>query len=115
MIITYKDSLQYYDCDIIFEAEDDMGKRYVAVHSGEHEDGEEYNVFPVDGHSLDSFKSGQSDLRNLIMTAPDGTWYKARLGSETQDIVLSKQDAPLDMPAPGYFLLHFKQAESELP
>ena len=109
MIVTHTETLQFYDCDVLFEAEDGSGRKYIAVHDGEYDTGSEYKLAPVEERALNEFKAGLIDLRSLLMTAPNGEWYKTRIGTETEHIELTKQESPLeiteDMPESGYFLL----------
>ena len=111
MIVTHTETLQFYDCDVLFAAEDSHGRKYIAVHDGEYETGSEYKIAPVEEQALIEFKAGRIDLRSLMMTAPNGEWYKTRIGVETEEIELAKQESPLeiteDMPESGYYLLRF--------
>ncbi len=111
MIVTHTETLQFYDCDVLFAAKDRQGRKYIAVHDGEYETGSEYKIAPVEEEALIEFKAGRIDLRSLMMTAPNGEWYKTRIGVETETIELEKQVSPLviteDMPESGYYLLRF--------
>ena len=111
MIVTHTETLQFYDCDVLFAAEDSHGRKYIAVHDGEYETGSEYKIAPVEEQALIEFKAGHIDLRSLMMTAPNGEWYKTRIGAETEKIELEKQESLLeiteDMPESGYYLLRF--------
>ena len=118
MMVSHKKTLQFYDCDILFEAEDDAGRKYIAVNDGEDENGLEYKLAPVEEQALTQFKDGLIDLRALMMTAPDGEWYRTTIGAETEEIELTRQESPLavteDMPESGYYLLKF-DTHSENP
>ena len=117
MIVTHTETLQFYDCDVLFEAEDSDGRKYIAVHDGEYDTGSEYKLAPVEEQALAEFKAGRLDLRSLMMTAPNGEWYRTRIGTETEYIELTKQEAPLtiteDMPENGYYLLRFNADAQE--
>ena len=117
MIVTHKETLQFYDFDILFEAEDDRGRKYIAVNDGESETGLEYRLAPVEEQALTKFKEGQIDLGALMMAAPDGEWYRTTIGAETEEIELTRQEYPLtitdDMPESGYYLLRFNTGSEE--
>lgn len=119
MIVTHKDTLQFYDFDILFEAQDQEGRKYIAVNDGEHENGLEYKLAPVDEQALSHFKEGLIDLRSLMMTAPNGEWYRTTIRAETDDIELTRQESPLaiteDMPESGYYLLKFNRDNEDPP
>ena len=110
MNITYCRSLLYYDCKLIFEAEDDAGLKYLAVHHDETVAGCEYAVVPVCPPALAQLKAGQLDLRSLMLAAPGGKWYTTRSDGDTDTdaFVLAAQPTPIAMceslPDAGYYV-----------
>lgn len=112
MVVTHKETLQFYDHNILFEAEDEKGRRYIAVDDGEDETSLQYKLAPVGEKAMIKFKEGYIDLRALMMTAPHGEWYRATIGAGTQEIQVAKQESALviaeDMPESGCYLLRFK-------
>ena len=117
MIVKHVETLQFYDFDILFEAEDQDGRKYIAVNDGEDENGLAYKLAPVDEQALIQFKSGLIDLRSLMMTAPNGEWYRTMIGAETDEIQLMRQESPLalpeDTPEHRYYLLKFNKDDEE--
>ena len=116
MIVIHTETLQFYDCDILFVAEDRHGRKYIGIHTGECDTGSEYKIIPIEDKALIEFKSEQIDLRSLIINAPYyGDWYKSKNGTETDKIELLKQESRLeiteDMPEDGYYLLRFNSEE----
>ena len=110
MNITYCRSLLYYDCELIFEAEDDAGLKYLAVHHDETAAGCEYAVVPVCPPALAQLKAGQLDLRSLMLAAPGGQWYTTSSDGDTDTdaFVLAVQPTPIAMceslPDAGYYV-----------
>lgn len=101
MIVKYLESILYYDCELLFEAADAAGQRYIAVHDRDYESGCEYIVAPTDLENLAAFKAGQIGLRRLLQAVPRGAWYTARLnantdmGTDTGEINLTPQPTQL--------------------
>ena len=60
MNVAYQDSILYNDCELIFEAADETGRRYIAVHTGDYETGCEYLIAPASPESLIAFKNGKN-------------------------------------------------------
>ena len=108
MKVTLQESLLYYDCELLFEAGDDTGQRYIAVHTDDHPTGCDYIVAPASREKLADFKAGKFSLRSLLLAAPDGEWYTARIGVDTDEIILTKQASPVtecaDLPDADYFM-----------
>ena len=119
MNVTIQESLLYYDCDLLFEAADDSGQRYIAVHDDDCETmGREYIVAPATRKNLASFKAGKLDLRSLLLSAPKGVWYAATLSVESDEITLTRQNAPISdcgvLPDKGYYLVRSDFADKPL-
>ncbi len=87
--ILYKDTLDYYDGILIFEARDPLGGHYIASHIDEVDGLDRYAVIGVAPDSLRRFRAGLLDLRSLMLEMPDGQWYIAR---PTADV-----DTPIDL------------------
>ena len=108
MNIFHRETLDYYDCVLLFEAEDETGRKYVAVHDDDYQTGCEYIVTPVPQQSLTAFKAGRIDLRRLMAASPDGQWYMTKVGVETRSIALVPGDGPVvtsgNLPDEGYYM-----------
>ena len=108
MKVTLRESLLYYDCELLFEAGDEAGQRYIAVHTDDYQTGCDYIVAPASREKLADFKAGRFSLRSLLLASPDGEWYTARIGVDTDEIILTKQALPItecaDLPDTDYFM-----------
>ena len=110
MNVTYQDSILYNDCELIFEAADETGRRYIAVHIGDYETGCEYIMAPASPESLVAFKNGKIDLRHLLLDSPTQEWYTAALDVNDDDvaIALKQKDTPIsdynDLPGAGFYI-----------
>ncbi len=110
MNVTYQDSILYNDCELIFEAADETGRRYVAVHTGDYATGCEYIMAPASPESLVAFKNGKIDLRHLLLNSPTQEWYTAALDVNDDDvaIALKQQDTPIsgcnNLPGTGFYM-----------
>ena len=110
MNVTYQDSILYNDCELIFEAADETGRRYIAVHTGDYETGCEYMMAPASTDSLAAFKHGEIDLLSLLLDSPTQEWYTAVLDVNDDDaaIALRQQDTPIsrydDLPGAGFYI-----------
>ena len=93
--VAFLESILYYDCELLFEAIDAAGQRYIAVHHSEYPAGCEYSVAPAAQSDLAAFKAGSIGLRRLLLSHPAGEWYTARLGADDGPIVLVKQSTPI--------------------
>ena len=56
MNVKYLESILYYDCELLFEAADTTGQRYIAVHDRDCESGCEYIVAPASRDNMAAFK-----------------------------------------------------------
>ena len=95
MNVTFKESILYYDCELLFEAEDETGRRYIAVHDDDYQTGCEYIVAPATREDMIAFKAGQIGLRSLLLASPAGEWYTTKLGMDTNGITLIRQSTPI--------------------
>ena len=82
MNVDFLESILYYDCELLFEAVDAVGQRYIAVHAGEFPPGCrygcEYAGAPAFQSDLAVFKAGTIGLRSLLLSHPTKQWYTAR-------------------------------------
>ena len=110
MNVAYRDSILYNDCELIFEAADETGRRYIAVHTGDYETGCEYLIAPASPESLIAFKNGKIDLRHLLLDSPTQEWYTAALDVNDDDvaIALKQKYNPIsgrnDLPGAGFYI-----------
>ena len=108
MNLTHKESLLYYDCELLFEAADDSGQRYIAMHDGDCEAGCAYIVTPATRKNLAAFKAGKIDLRSLLLSAPKGIWYAAAMVAGADGIILTEQGTRIAdcgyLPDAGYYI-----------
>ena len=109
MEITHQQTLLYYDCELIFEASDDAGRHFVAVHHDDHPDGCEYAVIQAEPENIAKVKDGRLDLLSLMLDSPGGEWYTTNIGIATDEIVLDKQPTPVSecgsLPKEGYYVV----------
>ena len=108
MNIKLTESILYYDCELICEAEDETGRRYIAVHENEYPDGSEYVIAPATRSDLDAFKAGQIGLRHLLLAAPQGEWHTVRFDVRNDAVTITRQPSPItdhpDLLEPDYFV-----------
>ncbi len=110
MNVTYEATLLCNDCDLIFEAVDEAGQRYISVHTGDYETGCEYIIAPASPEGLAAFKNGEIDLRRLLRDSPTQQWYTAALdvNDTNADIALCQQDTPIShcdsLPGAGLYI-----------
>ena len=95
MKIFHKESLEFYDCELLFEAEDETGRKYIAVHDADFDTGCEYIVVPVLKNRLTDFKAGLTDLRSLMQSCEENIWYKANIDVHSKDIDLVPQGSAI--------------------
>ena len=91
MKVAFKESILYYDCELLVEAEDETGRRYIAVHDDDCQAGCEYVVVPATPENLTTFKAGGIGLRDLLLASPDGEWYTTEPGGDADEIPLTRQ------------------------
>ena len=94
MKVAFKESILYYDCEMLFEAEDENGRRYIAVHDSCQTECE-YIVAPATRENLAAFKAGRIGLRDLLLASPGGEWYTTESGGNAEEIPVSRQPSPI--------------------
>lgn len=103
-----KETLEYYDCVLIFEAADDTGRVYIAAHNKETRSGCEYTVVPVDRSKMLEFKTGMIDLRELMLHNPERPWYITEMTAGPNQMTLQEQDSTVEhcpfLPKQGIYL-----------
>ena len=110
MNVTYEATILCNDCDLLFQATDETGRRYIAVHTGDYETGCHYMMAPASPESLADFKNGKIDLRRLLLDCPTQEWYTAALDANDDDaaIALRQQDTPIsrygELPGAGFYI-----------
>ena len=109
MNITHQESLLYYDCELLFEAADRSGQRYIAAHDDDCRTACSYVVAPATKKNLAAFKAGKIDLRSLLLSAPKGVWYVATMNVGDDSIALTRQNVPIaeyaELPESGYYIM----------
>lgn len=108
--VHYISTLFYYDGPQVFEARDDIGGRYVGVAVTLPGDRDGHLVKGVAPDSLRAFRSGELDLRTLLLEVDADGWYLTHPEFNFDvPIELEKQNSPLAgseyLPDEG-FLLH---------
>ena len=108
MNLTFQESILFYDCEMLFQATDDNGRLYLAVHEDETPAGCEYIFAPATPETLADFKAGRIGLRQLLLAAPNGEWHTATLGPGAAAITTTRQPRPTadcpDLLEPDYYL-----------
>ena len=56
-----------YDCELLFQAQDQQGQTYMVSHTGECHGECEYIAVPVKQKGLSQYKAGRIDLRELML------------------------------------------------
>ena len=95
MNVTFKESIIYYDCELLFVAVDETGQRYIAVHEEERPSECDYTVVPVSQTDLADFNARKIGLKRLLLNAPEGQWFTATLGPGSDGIILNRQSQPI--------------------
>ena len=119
MKVAFKESILYNDCELLFEAEDETGRRYIALHEDDYQTGCEYIMAPATHEDLTAFKAGQIGLRSLLLASPNGEWYTTKMGVDTDGITLTRQPTPItdhpDLLDGDYYvtIVNSGQAQSE--
>ena len=108
MNIVHKESLEFYECELLFEAEDETGRKYIAVHDDELDTGCRYVVVPVNKDYLTDFKAGSTDLRNLMLSCEERVWYTADITVTSSGISLIPQSSTMTegdvLPERGHYI-----------
>ena len=94
------------DCDLLFEAEDDEGNHYIALHSDDVPGACEYAVIPASKIALESFSKGIMDLRSLMIERGEREWYLTVLNYSSGKGKSRRQPTPISesgyLPEDGY-------------
>ncbi len=116
MKVAFSESILYYDCELLFEAVDENGRGYIAVHDGCQTDCE-YIVAPETRANLTAFKAGRIGLRDLLLAAPDGEWYITEPGGDAEAIPLIRQPTPIteqaDLLETDYYVMTADTAQTQ--
>ena len=95
MKVAFQESIVYYDCELLFEAVDQDGQGYIAVHGECKTAYCEYDVVPATQENLTAFKAGRIGLNELLRAAPAGEWYNTEPGGTPENITLVLRTEPL--------------------
>ena len=103
MKVNHLETLEYYDCELLFHAEDDTGRQYVAIHDADVDNLCTYVVVAVERNALTEFKSGRLGLKQLLSASPTNEWYSTSIGPTSSDIMLETRPDRLtvDYVVPG--------------
>lgn len=107
-------TLYYYDGPQVLEARDVIGGHYVCVLVEAGDNGGRFLVAGVEPERLRSFRSGELDLRTLLLGRQEESWYLAQFGTDSlSPLILEPQSSALGdfphLPDPG-FVLHDRPA-----
>lgn len=102
-------TLVHYDGVQVFEGRDSIGGRYVGVMIDSGEDSDRYLVTGVAPGRLRQFRSGDLDLRTLLLEAGREGWYFADVPDGLRKpLRLTRQNGSLDrqafLPDEGFVL-----------
>ncbi len=116
MKVAFSKSILYYDCELLFEAVDENGRGYIAVHDSCQTDCK-YIVAPATRANLTAFKAGRIGLRDLLLAAPDGEWYITEPGGDAEAIPLIRQPTPIteqaDLLETDYYVMTADTAQTQ--
>lgn len=101
--------LEYYDGILAFSAQDPIGGHYIGSLIERTQGNDHYLVVGAMPERLDDLRSGEIDLRTLLLESPSGEWYIATPEGTIDDpLTLEPQQASLTetdyLPEAGYFL-----------
>ena len=95
MKIKKGETLLLYDCELLFQAQDQQGQTYMVSHIGKCHGECEYIAVPVKQNNLSEYNAGRIDLRELMLTGEREIWYSARATTNPGELALQPQDTPL--------------------
>ena len=72
MNIKHEETLLIYDCELLFQAQDQQGQTYMVSHIAKCHGECEYIAVPVNQKSLSQYKAGRIDLRQLMLAEGRG-------------------------------------------
>ena len=106
MKIKHGETLLLYECELLFQAQDQHGQTYMVSHIGKCHGECEYIAVPVNQKSLSEYKVGRIDLRGLMLTGGREVWYSARATTNPGELVLQQQETSLlespELPGKGF-------------
>ena len=106
MNIKHEETLLIYDCELLFQAQDQQGQTYMVSHIAECHGECEYIAVPVNQKSLSQYKAGRIDLRQLMLAEGPEVWYSARATGNHGELTLKLQEALLsesaELPMKGF-------------
>ena len=106
MKIKQGETLLFYDCELLFEAQDSQGQTYMVSHTVEYNKECEYIAVPVEDRSLSEFKAGHIDLRDLMLAGSRKAWYSAKATGKPGELALERQETQLaespELPTAGF-------------
>ena len=107
--IELTDVLLYYDGIQVFEGRDAIGGHYVGVNIGLEITTDRYLVTATVPRRLQEFRSGDLDLKTLLLEAPEGAWYLTTdEGTDDAPLFLEPQPGPISqspyLPGPKVIL-----------
>ena len=110
MKIKHGETLLLYDCELLFQAQDQHGQTYIVSHIGSCQGECEYIAVPVKQKNLSEYKAGRTDLRDLMLTDAQDVWYSALATTTPGELALQPQHTPLtdspDLPGKGFHHNH---------
>ena len=95
MKVALKESILYNDCELLFEAEDETGRCYIALHDDDYQTGCEHIMVPTTHEDMAAFKAGRMGLRDLLLASPGGEWYVTEPGGNADGIPVVRQPTPI--------------------
>ncbi len=106
MKIKQGETLLLYECELLFQAQDQQGQTYMVSHIGKCHGECEYIAVPVNQKSLSEYKAGRIDLRELMLTGEREVWYSARATRNPGELALQRQETSLsespELPVKGF-------------
>ncbi len=118
MKLAFKESILYNDYELLFEAEDETGRRYIAVLDDDYQTGCEYIMVPTSHEDMTAFKAGLMGLRDLLLASPGGEWYVTEPGGNADGIPVVRQPTPItdhpDLLDEDYYVTIVKSGQAQL-
>ena len=101
--------LEYCDLPLLFEGEDENGRRYLCDSLKSQEDGEVFLVVPVTDRQVDILNRGDSCLRRTFLRAGQKGWYQSvPQRNFRKPFTIERQEGPIsacpNLPQEGYML-----------
>ena len=106
MKIKQGETLLLYNCELLFQAQDQQGQTYMVNHIGKCHGECEYIAAPVNQRNLSEYKAGRMDLRELMLTDGHDVWYSATATTIPGELALQRQQTSLsespELPRKGF-------------